>query len=99
MAQFFRYKEEVVDDIFGLAREHLAKFGVLRGDAHGAGVQVALAQHNAAHSDERRGSHPELFGAQQACDCHVPSRLELPVRLHHDAPAQIVEHQNLLRFG
>ena len=99
LAQLFGDEEEVVDDVFRLAVELLAELRVLRGDADGAGVQVALAEHDAAHADERRGRHAELFRAEQAGDGDVAPRLYLPVRLNDDAPAQVVLDQDLLGFG
>lgn len=36
----------------------------LRGDAHGAGVGVALAHHDAAHGDQRRGGETKLQSRQ-----------------------------------
>ena len=83
----------------GLAGELLAQRRILRGDAHRASVQVALAHHDASQRDQRRGGESELFGAQQRGDGHVAAGLELAVGLHGDAAAQVVEHQYLLRFG
>ena len=72
---------------------------VLGGDAHRAGVQVALAHHDAAHGDQRRGGEAELLGAQQRGDDDVAAGLQLAVRLDADAAAQVVHHQHLLGFG
>ena len=54
--------------MFGLARERLPKLGVLRGDADRAGIQVALAHHDAAEGDQRDGAESELLGAEQRAD-------------------------------
>ena len=83
----------------GCAGEARAQHRVLRGDADRAGVQVALAHHDAAHGDERRGGKAELLGAEQRGDDDVAAGLQLAVGLHADAAAQIVEQQHLLRFG
>ena len=83
----------------GCALELLAQRRILRGDAHRTGVQVALAHHDAAHGDQRRGGEAELLGAQQRGDGDVAAGLQLAVGLHADAAAQIVQHQHLLRFG
>ena len=83
----------------GLPVELRAQRRILRGDAHRAGVQVALAHHDAAHGDQRRGGEAELLGAQQRGDGDVAAGLQLAVGLHADAAAQIVHHQHLLRFG
>ena len=91
-------EEEEVDHVLGLAREARAQHRVLRGDAHRAGIQVALAHHDAAHRDQRRGGESEFLGAQQRGDHHVAAGLQLAVGLHADAAAQIVQQQHLLRF-
>ena len=83
----------------GLAGELLAQPRVLRGDADRAGVQVADAHHDAAERDQRRGGEAELLGAEQRGDDDVAAGLELAVGLDHDAAAQVVEHQRLVRLG
>ena len=84
---------------FRRAGELRAQRRVLRGDAHRAGVQVALAHHDAAHGDQRRGGEAELLGAQQRGDGHVAAGLQLAVGLHAHAAAQVVHHQHLLGLG
>ena len=83
----------------GLPRELLAQLGVLRGDADRAGVEVALAHHDAAQRDQRRGGEAELLGAEHGGDHHVAARLDAAVGLQHDAAAEVVHHQRLVRFG
>ncbi len=56
LAHFLGDEEEIVDDVLGLAGEALAQHRVLRGHAHRAGVQVALAHHDAAGGNQRRPS-------------------------------------------
>ena len=91
-------EEEEVDDVLRLPGKALAQHRVLRGDAHRAGIEVALAHHDAAHGDQRRGGKAELLGAQQRGDGHVAPGLQLAVGLHANAAAQIVQQQHLLRF-
>ena len=55
---------EVVDDRFRIPGKLLAKLRVLGGDAHRAGVQVAFAQHDAAHNHQCSRRHAPLFSAQ-----------------------------------
>ncbi|KAG1449042.1 hypothetical protein G6F57_016713 [Rhizopus arrhizus] len=98
-ADFFGDEEEEVHDVLGLALEFLAQDRVLRGHAHRAGVQVALAHHDAAFDDQRGGREAEFVGAQQRADDDVAAGLHLAVGLHADAAAQAVQHQRLLRFG
>ena len=62
LPQFLGHKEKVVDDVFGLAGEARAQFGVLGGNADGAGVQVALAQHDAATDNQGRGGEADFVG-------------------------------------
>ena len=99
LAHLLGDEEEEVDHVLGRAGEARAQHRVLRGDAHRAGVQVALAHHDAAHRDQRRGGKAELFRAEQRGDHHVAAGLQLAVGLHADAAAQIVEQQHLLRLG
>ena len=90
--------EEVHHEL-GLAGEAGAQLGVLRRDAHRAGVQVADAHHDAAGDHQRGGGEAELLGAEQRGDDDVAAGLQLAVHLHHHAVAQAVEHQRLLRLG
>ena len=48
LARFFGDEEEVIDDVLGLAGELLAQHRILRGHADRAGVEMALAHHDAA---------------------------------------------------
>ena len=41
----------------------------------------------------------ELLGAEQRRDHDVAAGLQLPVHLHDDAVAQVVEQEHLLRLG
>ena len=49
LAQLLGHEQHEVHHVFRLARETPAQLGVLRRDAHRAGVQVAHAHHHAAH--------------------------------------------------
>ena len=84
--------------VLRLAGEALPQLGVLRGHAHRAGVQVALAHHDAAERDEDRRAEAELLGPQQGGDGQVAAGLQLPVHLDADAVAQAVGDQRLLRL-
>ena len=86
-------------DVLGLAGELLAQLRILRRDADRARVEVALAHHDAADGDERRGREAELLGAEQRRERDVAPGLELAVDLEHDAAAQVVHHEHLLRLG
>ena len=88
LAHFLGDEEQVVDDVLGLAGEALAQHRVLRRDADRAGVEVALAHHDAAGRDQRRGGHAELVGAEQGADDDVAAGADAAVDLHRDAAAQ-----------
>ena len=99
LAQLFGQQEEVIDDVLRLAGEFLAQLGILRGDADRAGVQMALAHHDAADRHQGGGGDAPFLGAQHRGDRHVAGRAQLAVGLHDDPAAQIVEHQHLVRLG
>ena len=99
VAHFFGDKEEIVHHMLGLARELLAQRGVLGGDTHGAGVQVAFAHHDAALDHQGRGGEAKLIGSQQSTNRHIAAGFHLTVGLHPNAATQTVHHQGLLGFG
>ena len=80
-AQLLGDEEHVVHDVLGRAREARAEHRVLRRDADGARVEVALAHHDAAARDERRGGEAELLGAEERGERDVAPGLELAVDL------------------
>ena len=92
-------KEEEIDYVLGLAGELLAQRRILRGNSHRTSIQVALAQHDAAHRDQRCGRKSKFFRAQQRGDHDVAASLQLAISLHANAAAQVVHQQNLLRLG
>ena len=99
LARLLGYHHHVVHHVFRLTAEARAQLAVLRGDAHGAGVLLAIALHQAAHRDERHGGEPEFFGAQEAGDRNVAAIHQLAIGFEHDAAAQAVLQQRLLRFS
>ena len=99
LAHLFGDEEEEVDDVLGLAGEVRAQHRVLGRDADRAGVEMALAHHDAAGRDQRRGREAELVGAEQRADHHVAAGADAAVDLHGDAAAQAVGHQRLVGFG
>ena len=88
-----------MDDVLGVAGEPASQFGILGGHAHGAGVEMADAHHDAAQSHERSGCKTKLLRAQQRGHGHVAPGLQLAVGLEIDAAAQVVQHEGLVRFG
>ena len=99
LAHFFGDEEEVVDDVFGQPDEALAQHGVLRRDSDRAGVQVALAHHDAAGRDQRCGREAEFVRTQQRPDDDVAPRPQAAVDLHRNARAQPVDDERLVGFG
>ncbi len=82
-----------------LAGELLAKFGVLCCHAHGAGVQVALAHHDATFNHQRCGGKAKFISAQHGTDHHVAAGFHLAINLYANATTQAVQHQCLLCFS
>jgi len=80
-------EQEEIGHILGLADEAVAQFGVLGRDADRAGVEVALAHHDAAGRDQGGGGEAELVRAQQRPDDHVAAGAHTAVDLDGDAVA------------
>ena len=60
---------------------------------------MALAHHDAAGGDQRRGGEAELVRAEQRADHDVAAGAHAAVDLHRDARAQAVHDQRLMRLG
>ena len=99
LTHFLGHEEEVVHHMLGLAAELGAQHRVLCGNTHRAGVEVALAHHDAAFHHQRSGGKAHFIGTQQRGDRHVAAGLHLAVGLHAHTAAQAVQHQRLLGFG
>ncbi len=56
----------------------------LRSNSDGAGVQMALAHHDATHSDERSGSEAEHLGTQSSSDGNIKTVTQATVCLKAD---------------
>src|SRR5215469_1298108 len=98
-AHFLGDKEEIIDDVLGLAGEALAQYRVLRCDADRAGVEMAFAHHDAAGGDQWCCRKPELVGAEHCTNYNVTAGPEPAIDLHGNAAAQSIAHQCLLRLG
>ena len=68
-----------------LAGEALAQHRVLCSDTDRAGIEVALAHHDAALDDQRRGSEAEFVSTEQGANDHVTAGAHAAVDLHRDA--------------
>ncbi len=95
---FFSDKEEVVDHMLGFAFKAFAQFRILCGNAHRAGVQMALAHHEAAFDNERCRGKPELVRAKERADHNISAGLNLTVHLDANSVSETVDHKSLLRF-
>ena len=85
--------------MLGPARELRAQLRLLRGDADGAAVEVAVAALDAPERDKHRGAEGELVRAEQRADHDVAAGAELTVDLEPHAGAQVVLHERLVRLG
>ena len=99
LPQLLGDEEEEIDDVLGLALELFPQGRVLRGDADGASVEVALAHHDAAQRHQRHSGETELLRPQQRGDRDVTAGGQLAVDLHANTAAQVVHHEHLLRLG
>ena len=99
LAHLLGHEQQVLQDVLGRAGEAPAQLGILRRDAHGAGVEVADAHHDAARCDERGGREAELLGPEQGADDDVAAGAQPAVDLQADAAAQGVADEHLLGLG
>ena len=99
LAHFFSDKKEVVHYMLRLAGELGAQDGVLGRYTDRAGIQVALAHHDAALHHQGGGGKAELIGTEQGADGHVTAGLHLAIGLHTNPATQSVQHEGLLGFG
>jgi hypothetical protein len=79
-----------VDGVGGISGIGSAEFGVLGGDACGAGIQMADAHHDTAEGDEGGGGESEFFGTEEGCYGYVTSGFELSVGFDDDAAAEVI---------
>ena len=73
---------------FGVSGESGAQFFVLRGDAHGASVQVALARHHATDGEQRGRAETKFVGAQQRGDDYVAPKFKSAIDAQTHAVAK-----------
>ena len=99
VADFLGHGVEEVHHHLGRALELAAQLFVLRGDADRAGIQVALAHVDAAERDERGGAEVELLRAEDRRLDDIVAGAHAAVGAEDDAAAQVIEQQDLLRFG
>ena len=89
---------EQIDHLLRRALKFFAQRLILGAHAHGAGVGMALPDHDAAHGHERGRADAELLGAEHGRDHDVPSGFNAAIRAQRHVVAQPVEHQHLMRL-
>ena len=77
----------------------LAQSGILRCNPHRAGIEMALAHHDATQRDQRRCGKANFFSPQQRANHHVPTGLDAAVGLQRHPASQVIHHQRLVRLG
>ena len=95
-AHLLCHEGEVVDQIFCLAAEQFAQFGVLCGYAHWTCVEVTFTHHHTTEHDQRCSTESELFCTEQSHEHNVASCLQLAVHLQANLTAQTVLDECLL---
>ena len=71
----------------------------MRADTDGAGVGLALAHHDAAHGDQRRGADAIFLGPHHRGHDDVTPGAQPTIGAQRDPVAQVVHRQNLMRLG
>ena len=99
LADFLGDRVEEVDDILWLPLELAAETLVDRGDADRAVVEMALADIDAAHRDEGRGSEVVFLGAEQRGVDDVLAGTHAAVGTEGHAVAETVEQEHLMGLG
>ena len=99
LPDFLRDAVEKIDDVLRRPLELRPQPLVLRRDAHRAGIEMALADVDAARGDQRDGAEIVFLRAENRRLHDVRAGPQPAVRAERDAIAQAVEQQHLLRLG
>ena len=89
---------EEIHHEFRLTAESSAQLWILGCDTYRTCVEVANTHHYAPGHDQRSCCESKLFGAEERGDNDVATRFELPIDLHNDSVAKIIQQQGLLGF-
>ncbi len=92
-------RTEVGDDHIGLALKLGAEFFVLSGDADGAGVEMALAGHDAADGEERGGAEAKFVCAENGGEDDVAGKFQASVHAEREARTEASANQGVVRFA
>ena len=85
--------------MFRFSREAFAQFWILGRDPDRAGVQVALAHHQAALDDQGGGGKAEFVCAEKCRNNDIATGTQTAIGLYRDASSKIIQGQRLLGFG
>ncbi len=99
VANFFGKRAEIRDDHFRLALEARAKLLVLRGDAHGTSIQMALPRHNAPNREQRRRAETKLVGAKNRSEHDIPRKFQASVHAQREPRTQARANQRVVSFA
>src|SRR5579859_393592 len=99
IANLFGKGTKIGCDHFRFAGETRAKFFVLRGDAHGTSVEMALAGHDAADGEKRGGAEAEFVGAEKSGNDDVARKFQAAVHAKRNAGAQASANKSVMRFA
>src|SRR6266404_6045918 len=83
-ANFFGKETEIRNNHFRLALKTRAKRFVLRGNADGASVQMALSGHNAADGEERGGAETEFVRAKNGGKDDIAREFQAPIHAERE---------------
>src|SRR5260370_18580324 len=84
MTDFFSQRTEVGDDHLRLALKPGAQLFGLRGDPHRAGIEMALARHDAPDGEERSGAKTEFVGAENSGKDDVAGEFQASVHAERE---------------
>src|SRR5271155_2239517 len=84
---------------FRITRKARPVFLILRGDTHGACIQVALAGHDAADGKQSGGAKAELIRAEKGGDDYVAADFESAVHAEAHAAAESGADQRAVGFA
>ena len=84
--------------MFRLTGKALAQFRILSSHTDRAGIQMALAHHDAAFNHKRSSCKAEFVSTQQGTDYNVAASFQLAIHLNTNARTQAVQYQRLLCF-
>ena len=82
-----------------IAGELATQSFVLCANTHGASIRLALADHDAAHSDQRGGADAIFLGPHHRSHDDVASGAQATIGAQCHPVAQVVHRQNLMRLG